>query len=136
VKKASISFSINNYHQAKEVIESSKILKFKPVLYIKYYLINGFGIDWMINLKNLLNREFSSNSFKFYVNARYDYGLSILLANNKIDFIKLNSNSIILKKISQICKKNRVILNPSFRIIDLSNIKNIHDKIIKIYSSR
>jgi len=136
VKKESISFSINSYYQAKEVIKSSKKLKFKPILYIKYYLINGFGVDWLLHLKNLLNKEFASNSFKFYVNARYDYGLSILLANNNVDFIKLKTNLIILKKINQICKKNRVLLNPSFRIVDLSNIKNIENKIFKIYSSR
>jgi len=40
-----------------------------------------------------------------------------------------------LKEIStrlKIAKKNRVLLNPSFRIVDLSNIKNISRKISTI----
>ena len=131
MKEQDISFSINTYNQAKEVIKTTKNYKIKPVLHIKHYLIKGFGIDWLINLKNLLSRDFTPNSFKFYVDARNDYGLSLLLANNRIDFIKLKSNYIILKKIRQICKKNRVLLNPSFRIIDLSNIKKIDKKILK-----
>ena len=49
----------------------------------------------------------------------------------KIDFIKVNTNSIIFKKINNIAKKNKVLLNPSFHIVDLSNIKNINKKIIK-----
>ena len=131
MKKQSISFSINTYYQAKEVIKIAKNYKIKPVLHIKNYLIKGFGIDWLINLKNLLGRDFKSNSFKLYVDVRSDYGLSLLLANHRIDFIKLQSNYIILKKIRQICNKNRVLLNPSFRIVDLSNIKNIDKKILK-----
>ena len=134
MKRESISFSINTYYQAREVIEAAKKNKIMPVLHIKHYLIKGFGIDWLINIKKLLEKDFAANSFKLYVDVRFDYGLCILLAKKKIDFIKLRSNTLILKKIKQICKKNRVLLNPSFRIVELSNIKKIHNKICKIYS--
>ena len=124
-----ISFSINTYKQAREVVEELKKYKVIPILHIKNYIIQRFGIEWIISLKKILEKDFPSNSFKFSVDAKSDYGLSINLANNKINFIKLNSDQKILKKIEQICKKNRVLLNPSFRIIDLSNIKNISRKI-------
>jgi len=128
-----ISFSINTYKQAREVVEELKKYKVIPILHIKNYIIQRFGIEWIISLKKILEKDFPSNSFKFSVDAKSDYGLSINLANNKINFIKLNSDQKILKKIEQICKKNRVLLNPSFRIIDLSNIKNINIKLSKIF---
>ncbi len=81
----------------------------------------------------MLEKDFPSNSFKFSVDAKSDYGLVINLANNKINFIELKSDQKILKKIGQICKKNRVLLNPTFRIVDLSNINNINKKLSKIF---
>tara|TARA_B100000945_G_scaffold287803_1_gene259651 strand:- start:59 stop:481 length:423 start_codon:yes stop_codon:yes gene_type:complete len=128
-----ISFSINTYKQAREVVEELKKYKVIPILHIKNYIIQRFGIEWIISLKKILEKKFSPNSIKFSVDAKSDYGLSINLANNKINFIKLKSDQKILKKIEQICKKNRVLLNQSFRIIDLSNIKNINIKLSKIF---
>ena len=128
-----ISFSINTYKQAKEVVEELKKYKVIPILHIKNYIIQKFGIEWIISLKKILEKDFPPNSIKFSVDAKSDYGLSINLANNKINFIKLKSDQKILKKIEQICKKNRVLLNQSFRIIDLSNIKNINIKLSKIF---
>ncbi len=127
------SFSINTYNQAKEVVAELKKYKITPIIHIKNYLIKRFGIEWIINLKELLEKDFPSISIKFFVDVSFDYGLAINLANNKVNSIKLRTNQKILKKISQICKKNRVLLNPSFRIVDLSNIKNINKKISKIY---
>ena len=66
-------------------------------------------------------------SFKLYVDANTDYGLSIELISIKINYIKLRCNNKIIKKINQIAKKNKVLLNPPFHIVDLSNIKNIRD---------
>ncbi len=128
-----ISFSINTYKQAREVVEELKKYKVVPILHIKNYIIQRFGIEWIISLKKILEKDFPPNSIKFSVDAKSDYGLSINLANNKINFIKLKSDQKILKKIEQICKKNRVLLNQSFRIIDLSNIKNINIKLSKIF---
>tara|TARA_B100000029_G_scaffold437033_2_gene451950 strand:+ start:262 stop:684 length:423 start_codon:yes stop_codon:yes gene_type:complete len=128
-----ISFSINTYKQAREAVEELKIYKVVPIFHVKNYIIQRFGIEWIISLKKILEKKFSPNSIKFSVDAKSDYGLSINLANNKINFIKLKSDQKILKKIEQICKKNRVLLNQSFRIIDLSNIKNINIKLSKIF---
>ena len=133
MKNKQLSFSINTYNQAKNVIKELRKFKVIPILHIKNYTIKRFGIDWLISLKDLLENDFPSKSFKFFVDSKFDYSLSINLANNSIDFIKLRSNQNILKKIRQICKKNRVLLNPSFRIIDLTNIKNINKKLSKIY---
>ena len=81
--------------------------------------------------KNKFNIEYK-NSFEIYVDANYNFGLAIELIDLKTHYIKLKSNQIILKKINQIAKKNKVLLNPSFRIVDLCNIKNISRKIYSI----
>jgi len=56
------------------------------------------------------------------------------MANEKINYLKLKNNSLILSKINNIAHKNRVLLNPSFNIVDCRNIKNINLKLKKIYS--
>ena len=136
MKNQKLSFSINTYNQAKNVIKELTKFKVIPILHIKNYTIKRFGIDWLISLKELLENDFPSSSFKFFVDSKFDYSLSINLANNSIDFIQLRSNQNILNKIKQICNKNRVLLNPSFRIVDLTNIKNVNKKLSKIYLER
>ena len=129
MKNKFICFAVNTLKQAEETIKEANKNNIKPIIFIKYYIVKGFGADWIKALQLLLASSFPQNSFKLYVDANTDYGLSIELINIKINYIKLRCNHQIIKKINQIAKKNRVLLNPSFRIIDLSNIKNIKRKI-------
>ena len=39
--------------------------------------------------------------------------------------MKIKSNNEIIKKIRQIAKKNKVLLNPDFNIVEVSKIKKI-----------
>ena len=132
MKNKFICFAVNTLNQAEETIQIANKNHIKPIIFIKYYIIKGFGVDWIKTLQLLLTSSFPKNSFKLYVDANTDYGLSIELISIKINYIKLRCNHNIIKKINQIAKKNRVLLNPSFRIVDLSNIKNISRKISKI----
>ena len=132
MKNKSICFAINNLKQAEKTIQEASKNNIKPIIFIKYFIVKGFGADWIKALQLLLASSFPKNSFKLYVDVNTDYGLSIELISIKINYIKLRCNHKIIKKINQIAKKNRVLLNPSFRIVDLSNIKNISRKISKI----
>ena len=125
-------FAVNTLKQAEETIQEANKNNTKPIIFIKYYIVKGFGIDWIKTLQLLLASSFPQNSFELYVDANTDYGLSIELISIKINYIKLRCNHKIIKKINQIAKKNRVLLNPSFHIIDLSNIKDINRKISTI----
>ena len=129
MKDKDFCFAVNTFKKAEEVIIEKNKNNIKPIIFIKYYLLRGFGIDWIKTLQILLTLSCPRNSFKLYVDANTDYGLSIELIKTKIHYIKLRTNPKILKKIKQIAKKNKVLLNPSFRIVDLSNIKNIRRKI-------
>ena len=121
-----------NFKQAEEVIKSAKINNISPIIYIKHYIVSGFGVSWIKAFISSLTKSFPRNSFQFYVDCNRNYGLAIQLIQIKIDCIKLNANSIILKKINNMAAKNKVLLNPSFHIVDLSNIKNISKKFYKI----
>ena len=132
MKNKFICFGVNTLNQAKETIKETNKNNIKPIIFVKYYIVKGFGVDWIKALQLFLASSFSQNSFKLYVDANTDYGLSIELISIKINYVKLRCNHKIIKKINQIAKKNRVLLNPSFHIIDLSNIKNISRKISKI----
>ena len=103
-----------------------------PILFIKYYLINGLGIDWLKELINMLQDKFKSKDFKTYVDAKKNYGLFISLVEQKINFISIQANQETLKRLKQIAKLNKVLINPTFSVVDLSKSKNIDAKLKKI----
>ena len=125
-------FAFNSYFQAFEILTILKKENLVPILFIRYYLVNGLGIDWLIELKNTLQNDFESKDFKIYVEVKKNYGLSIGLIEQKIHFIKLQGNKEILKKFIEIGKANKVLINPGFSVLDLSKIKNIKKKLSKI----
>ena len=129
-----ICFTINSYHQAVEIITICKNYKIVPVLLIKYHLINGLGIDWFHELKNMLEQKFNSEDFKTYVDAKKNCGLFFSLVEQKINFISIKANKGVLKKLEQISKLNKVLINPDFSVVDLSKIKNIKTKLNKLYN--
>ena len=134
MKKKFYAFSINTLQQAENIILVSKIYKIKPILYLKSYIIKGFGPEFIFTFKNMLVSKFGKSSFKLFVDCGYNSSLCIRMVDIKIDFIKLRANSIILSKIKNITNKNMVLLNPSFNIIDCRNRKNINLKLKKLYS--
>ena len=133
MKKQLVAFNINTLQQAEKIILETKIYKDKPILHFKYYILSGFGPEYILTLQKSLIDKFGKSSFKLSIDCGFDSSLSIRMAIKKIKYIKLRGNSIILKKIRDIANKNRVLLNPSFNIVDCRNIKNIQLKIKKIY---
>ena len=98
-------FSINTYLQLEKIIQLRKNKRRKLVVFIKNYLVKGFGINWLSAFINLVKEKFPEQNIKFFVDAGNDYGLSILILREKIDYLRLKSNLQILKKINQIAKK-------------------------------
>ncbi len=117
-------FSINTLNQVEELIKLKNDKRIKLIIFIKNYLVKGFGIEWLNTIIKLIKKKYSQYNIKFYVDAGDDHGLSILILRENIDYLKLKSNKIILIKIKQIAKKNKVLLNPNFDVVDLSKIKN------------
>ena len=117
-------FSISTYSQFEKLIHLKKNKRKILVIFIKYNLINGFGIDWLNAFIKLIKKNYSDQNIKFYADAGNNYGLSILISRENIQYLKLKSNKIILEKINQIAKKNKVLLNPNFNVVEVSKIKN------------
>ena len=101
-------------------------------MYFRYYLINGFGIDWIIQLKNLLLVKFKKKDFKILIDVKKNYALFISLVENKIDYINVKGNDETLKRLRQITKLNNILINPDFSILDLRNTQNIENKLKKL----
>ena len=116
-------FAINTYEQFEKLIKYKKNKKKILVIYIKNYLIKGLGINWLKALIKLIKKNYSEYNIKFYIDAGYDYGLSILLIRENIDYLKLKSSKVILIKINQIAKKNKVLLNPNFDVVEVSKLQ-------------
>ena len=124
-----ICYAVSTLTQIENLIEIRKS-KFKTsIIFIKYFLIKGFGIEWLRILINQLQNRYKTHNIKFYVDSGYDQGLSILLTHENINYLKLKNNKIVLNKINQIAKKNKVLLNPTFNVVDLTKIKNIQKKL-------
>tara|TARA_B110000438_G_C15350895_1_gene452054 strand:+ start:104 stop:502 length:399 start_codon:yes stop_codon:yes gene_type:complete len=132
VKKTYYCFNIKSYYQAVEIIQICKRKKIIPIMYFRYYLINGFGIDWIIQLKNMLLVKFKKKDFKISIDVKKNYALFISLVENKVDYINVKGNDEALKRLRQIAKLNNILINPDFSIIDLRNIKNIENKLKKL----
>ena len=114
-------YNVGTYSEAKKIIIKSINKKITPTIFISYNLVSGFGVECVKSLKSLLLKLFKKNKFKLFVDANNDYGLAIELISTDIQYIKLKASPIILEKINQIAKKNNVLLNPAFNIVDLSN---------------
>jgi hypothetical protein len=134
VNKKLFAFTINTLEEAESVILASKSFKIKPILYFKKYFLLGFGAEFILTFRKILISRFGKSNFKLFIDCGSDQSLAIKMANEKIDYLKLKSNSIILSKIKNIAFKNRVLLNPSFNIVDCRNRKNISLKLKKLYS--
>ena len=67
--------------------------------FIEYFLIKKLGIDWFIELENMLKSEFNSQYFQLYIDVKKDYGLFISLTELKVDYIKVNANKDTLKRL-------------------------------------
>ena len=124
-----ICFAVSTLTQIESLIEIRR-LKFKTsIIFVKYFLIKGFGIEWLRTLINYVKNKYKTHNIKLFVDSGYDQGLSILLTQENIDYLKLKNNKTVLKKINQIAKKNKVLLNPTFDVVDLTKIKNIQKKL-------
>jgi hypothetical protein len=134
VNKKLFAFTINTLEEAESVILASKSFKIKPILYFKKYFLLGFGAEFILTFRKILITRFGKSNFKLFIDCGSDQSLAIKMANEKIDHLKLKNNSIILSKIKNIAFKNRVLLNPSFNIVDCRNRKNISLKLKKLYS--
>ena len=129
-KKFCLSFT--SYSEALEIVQICKKNKITPILFIKYYQINGLGIDWLNELRSLILQKFKKNDHKIYVDSDRNYGLFISLIEKKIDFIKVKASKDMYMKLKQVAKINKVLINPNFSVVDLSKSKNKVEKLKKL----
>tara|TARA_Y100001970_G_C14248037_1_gene869699 strand:+ start:4164 stop:4574 length:411 start_codon:yes stop_codon:yes gene_type:complete len=133
VNKKIAAFTINTLCQAEKIILETKKYKIKPIFHFKYYILRGFGSEFVLTFQKELVSKFGKSSFKLFVDCGFDISLGIVMATKKIEYIKVRGNSIILKKFKYIANQNRVLLNPTFNVVDCRNIKKINTKINKMY---
>ena len=125
-------FSINSYLQALTVLKKCKLEKIQPIIHIKNYLIIGLGIDWLLETKNMLEKENILTNLEFFIDVKNNYGLFISLVEKRITYLKVKGDKKVLIRLRQIAKLNKVSINPNFSILDLSRTKNIAKKIENI----
>ena len=105
--------------------------KIFPIIFIKYFIINGLGPDWLKEFKFMLEQQYSKKTFSLYVDCKKNYGLFIDLVDQKIKYLKVEAKKETILRLRQIANKNKVLINSRFSVVDLSKIKNIDLKIDK-----
>ncbi len=118
-------FELSTFKEIDKLVNTRKLSNEETIIFVKNFIIKGFGVDWLKAIKKLIKNKHNNHKINFYVDSGYDYGLSIMLIRNNVKYIKLKSNKTIIKKINQIAKKNKVLLNPTFDIVKASKYKNI-----------
>tara|TARA_B100001123_G_C15063829_1_gene928699 strand:- start:482 stop:892 length:411 start_codon:yes stop_codon:yes gene_type:complete len=131
LKKNYLFFNFNNLSKTIEVITFCKKAKIFPILCIKYYIIKGFGPDWLKELKYLLLKKFNKKDFNILVDCKKNYGLFICLVQQKLDFLQVNADNKTLLRLRSIAKKNKVTVNPKISVINISNTEDIKLKLNK-----
>ena len=61
------------FHSYKETIKILKLsckYKITPIIFFPYYLLNGLGIEWLVETRDMLQKEFGRRSFKTYIDSK------------------------------------------------------------------
>jgi len=111
-------FSFTNYNHTAEIIKTCNNKNIKPVLFINNKLISDLGIEWLNSLDVMLNTQKKLKNYKLYVDVKKNYGLFISLVEKGIDYIKVETSKENIRKIKEIAKLNKVLINPQFSVVD------------------
>ena len=118
MKLKNYCFSFTNYNHTAEIIKTCNNKNIKPVLFINNKLISDLGIEWLNSLDVMLNTQKKLKNYKLYVDVKKNYGLFISLVEKGIDYIKIETSKENIRKIKEIAKLNKVLINPQFSVVD------------------
>ncbi len=118
MKLKNYCFSFTNYNHTAEIIKTCNNKNIKPVLFINNKLISDLGIEWLNSLDVMLNTQKKLKNYKLYVDVKKNYGLFISLVEKGIDYIKVETSKENIRKIKEIAKLNKVLINPQFSVVD------------------
>ena len=111
-------FSVSSLKQSLRIFKICKIKDINPIFFIDFYIIDRFGIDWLIEYRSLLKEQIKKNQFKIYVNCNKNYGLFISLVKHNFDYLKIKGDKETLFRLKDIANKNKITVNPKFNMID------------------
>ena len=113
-------FSVASLKQSLSIIKICKIKDINPIFFIDFYIIDRFGIDWLIEYRSLLKEQLKKNQFKIYVNCNKNYGLFISLVKHNFDYLKIKGDKETLFRLKDIANKNKITVNPKFNMMLLA----------------
>ena len=115
-------FSVSSLKQSLRIIRICKTKDINPIFFIDFYIINRFGIDWLIEYRSLIKEQLKKNQFKIYVNCNKNYGLFISLVKHNFDYLKIKGDKETLFRLKDIANKNKITVNPKFDMIESEKI--------------
>ena len=104
---------------------------------VDYLLLNGIGINYILEVSKLLIKDFSKKDFKIFLNCKDNPALVLECIRLGFCYIKFDGNKVLKKKISNISNFYNIILNPKIQIFDLKKYDNFNEYLNKkIYYNR
>ncbi len=132
-----IGFYIYSYYQAKEVIYFFKNRHISPYIGFDYALLNGIGINYILEVSKLLIKDFSKKDFKIFLNCKNNPALVLECIKLGFCYIKFDGNKVLKKKINYLSNSYNIVLNPKIQIFDLKKYDNLDEYLNKkIYYSK
>ena len=84
-------FKVYSIHQALKTTFICNKNKIVPIFFIQFYIINGFGPNWIIEFRNLLLKKFSKNTLLRLTQIANKNKITINPKINIIDFTKIKN---------------------------------------------
>ena len=127
-----LGFSVYSYYQARDIIKILSNFNLKPYIIFNHNIVDKLGIIWIKEVYKLLIKDFGKKNLKIVLDCKKNPALAISCIRYGFSYIMFDGNNILQRKIQNIGKNNKVVINPNIKIFNLKDIKNCNKYILRL----
>jgi len=127
-----LGFCVYSYYQARDIINILNNFNIKPFIIFNHNIVDKLGIVWIKEVYKLLTKDFGKKNLRIVLDCKKNPALAISCIRYGFSYIIFDGNNILQRKIQNIGKKNKVVINPDIKIFNLKNIKNCNKYILRL----
>ena len=127
-----LGFCVYSYYQAREIINILDNYNIKPFIIFNHHIVDKLGIIWIREVYKLLIKDFGKKNLRIVLDCKKNPALAISCIRYGFSYIMFDGNNILQRKIQNIGKNNKVVINPNIKIFNLKDIKNCNKYILRL----
>ena len=127
-----LGFCVYSYYQAREIINILDNYNIKPFIIFNHHIVDKLGIIWIREVYKLLIKDFGKKNLRIVLDCKKNPALAISCIRYGFSYIIFDGNNILQRKIQNIGKNNKVVINPNIKIFNLKDIKNCNKYILRL----